>query len=97
MSPGGAGNGPKNFGGRLTNGMVLPYRKILIDQFFFRKTCSNLCIKAHEILRCPRLSSVMGAAPSPASVLDVGAYCGGSALRLARHLPGGTIQVSMVG
>eukprot|EP00435_Cladocopium_sp_Y103_P029212 s308_g7.t1 len=34
------------------------------------------------------LSSVMGAAPSPAAVLDVGAYCGGSALRLARHLPG---------
>lgn len=37
------------------------------------------------------LSSVMGAAPSPASVLDVGAYCGGSALRLARHLPGAKV------
>jgi len=34
-----------------------------------------------------RLSSAMGAA-SPPLVLDVGAYCGGSALRLAGCLPG---------
>ena len=43
MSPGGAGNGPKNFGGRLTNGMVLPYRKILIDQFFFSEKPVAIC------------------------------------------------------
>ena len=28
---------------------------------------------------------------SPGVVLDVGAYCGGSALRLAQHLPGGPL------